>query len=277
MKVSRHSLQKHCVTRSIAGVSIRIRDLLISASGVQEQALPSTACRILDEACLPAGTPGFDINASCFSFPVALNVAAALLNTGAYRRIAIVASDLASRGIDWDSDEASLIFGDGAAAAIVERGDSTGGIEHFLLRTYPEGKALCEIRAGGSRCNPRVGMNASDCVFQMDGKRVFKLSAKVLDPLLTDLLDQAHLTLDEIDIIVPHQASHLGMRHIAERLRVPPQRLVDIYATHGNQVAASIPTALHEAFVSGRAERGQRIMLIGTAAGLTIGGMVIRL
>lgn len=252
-------------------------DLLLSASGVQEQALPSTASRILRHAGLGAGTPGFDINASCFSFPVALHVAANLLNAFAYRRIAIVASDLASRGIDWGNAEASLIFGDGAAAVIVERGDGARGIEGFQLRTYPEGNAYCEIRAGGTRRNPRTGAHASDFLFQMDGKRVFRLAASVMDGLLADLLGEAGLSLGDIDTIVPHQASHLGMRHVAERLRVPTERIVNIYETHGNQVAASIPTALHEAILTGRAQPGQRVMLIGTAAGLTVGGMILTL
>ncbi|SAK39072.1 3-oxoacyl-ACP synthase [Caballeronia glebae] len=259
------------------GIDASSIDLLLSAAGVQEQALPSTACRILDLAGLRPGTPGFDISASCVSFLVALEVAAGLLNAGAHRRIAIVASDLASRGIDWGCPEASLIFGDGAAAVVVERGDGTRGIESYRLQTFPEGKAYCEIRAGGTRRNPRVGVDAADFLFRMHGKRVFKLSASVLDGLLAGLLDDAHVTLDDIDTIVPHQASHLGMQHVAARLKVAPERVVDIYATHGNQVAASIPTALHEAFLTGRAQAGQRVMLVGTAAGLTVGGMIIRL
>jgi 3-oxoacyl-[acyl-carrier-protein] synthase III len=252
-------------------------DLLLSASGVQEQALPNTACQILNAACVPAGIPGFDINASCFSFPVALQIAASLLNTSPYRRIAIVSSDLASRGIDWDTPEASLIFGDGAAAAIVERGDGTTGIEGYLLRTYPEGRAYCEIRGGGSRKNPRTGMDILDTVFHMDGKRMFKLASKVMPGMLANLLETTGIALGDIDTVIPHQASHLGMRHLAEQLHIPDERIVDIYATHGNQVAASIPTALHEAFVTGRAAAGSRLLMIGTAAGLAVGGLILKL
>lgn len=252
-------------------------DLLLSSPGVQEQALPSMACRVLDQAGMRAGTPGFDINASCFGFPVALRVAAGLLNTSTCRRIAIVASDLPSRGLDWSDDESSLIFGDGAAAVVVERGDGTRGIEGYQLRTYPEGKAFCEVRAGGTRRNPFVGMDASDFLFHMDGPRVFRLAASLIEAMLADLLREANVALDDIDVVVPHQASHLAIRHVSRLLHIPRDRIVDIYATHGNQVAASIPTALHEAFVTGRAVEGRRIMLIGTAAGLTLGGMILRL
>ncbi|MDR2207753.1 MAG: ketoacyl-ACP synthase III [Azoarcus sp.] len=262
---------------SRGGIAPESIDLLLSTSGVQEQPLPSTASLILDRLRLRTGTPGFDINASCLGFLVALHVAANLLNTSAYRRIAIVASDLASRGLDWNNPEASLIFGDGAAAVIVERGDGSRGIESYQLNTWTEGRKYCEVRGGGTHYNPRTGAQLSDYLFRMDGKRLFRLAASVMKGFLAELLGKARRSLSDIDIFVPHQASHLGMKHVTERLRMPTNRVMDIYATHGNQVAASIPTALHEALVTGRARSGRRVMLIGTAAGLAVGGMVLAL
>lgn len=260
-----------------AGLRANSLDLVISACGVQQQALPSTACAILAAANLSEGVPGFDVNASCISFMVAMRVAAGLLNTGGFSRIAIVSSDLASRGLDWEEPEASLIFGDGAACAIVERGDATTGMEAYFLETYPEGRAFCEIRAGGTRLNPRTGAVPQDFLFKMDGKAVFKLALKVLPMHLRSLTAMARCTLDDIDVVVPHQASHLAMKHVSKKLGLPSESIVDIYETHGNQVGASIPTALHEAFVSGRAVPGKRLMMLGTAAGLTVGGMILRL
>ena len=152
-------------------------DLLICASAIAVQALPCSAIHILKAAAMPAGVAGFDINSSCVSFISALEVAAGLLNCGAYRRIAIVSADIASRGIDWDHEESSLIFGDGAACAIVERGDGRSGIIASLIEMYPEGNELCEIRAGGTRRNPRSGISDSDFLFHMQGKPLFTLLA----------------------------------------------------------------------------------------------------
>ncbi|MDR2875200.1 MAG: hypothetical protein LBV44_04660 [Methylobacillus sp.] len=250
-------------------------DLLLSASGVQEQALPCTAALVLGQAGLRPGTPGFDINATCLGFLAALRVAASLLNTSSYRRIAIVASDLASRGIDWDDTESSLIFGDGAAAAIVERGDGARGIEGYRLNTWPEGATYCEIRAGGTRRTPRTGAEPSDFLFHMEGRRVLRLGTVATDDLLAGLFKETGLSFNDMDVVVPHQPSPLGMRYLAER--VPDDRIVNIYATHGNQVAASIPTALHEAFVTGRAQPGRRLMLIGTAGGISVGALILKL
>lgn len=259
-----------------ADVSSSSIDLLIAACGVQEQALPSTASAIATHLRLAAGVPAFDVNASCLSFLTALHVAANLLQGSAYKRIAVVSADLPSRGINWADPEASLIFGDGAAAAIVERGTTTG-IASYLLRTYPEGHDYCEVRAGGTRRNPRVGVDPEDFLFRMNGRATFRMASELLPGLLEDLLEQANVTLADIDCVVPHQASHLGMAHVARKLGVAGCRLVNIYPSHGNQVAASLPTALHEAFEQGLAGPGKRVLLLGTAAGLTMGGMVLEL
>lgn len=260
-------------------------DLLIGACGVAEQALPSTSCLIAAAAGLPAGTPTFDVGSSCLSFLTALRVAASLLGPQGYRRIAVVSVDLASRGLDWSEPEASLIFGDGAAAALLEIPDSStekvssalNALRAFRLETYPEGRAFCEIRAGGTRSNPRTGLVPQDHLFHMDGKAVFKLASQVIPEFLATLMAEVEGGVDSVDWVVPHQASHLGMAHAARKLDIPAERIINIYTTHGNQVAASLPTALHEALVSGRAQPGHRLLLMGTAAGLTVGGLVLDL
>lgn len=250
-------------------------DLLISTSAVPMQALPCTAALILKASALPPGTPGFDINCSCVGFITALQVAAGLLNAGTYTRIAIVASDLVSRGIDWNDDESALILGDGAACAIVERGDGRSGILGSLVETYPQGSDLCEIRAGGTRRNPRAGMTDQDFLFHMKGKPLFRQAAALIEGFLARLLARSGLSLGEIATVVPHQASHLSLEHMRKRLGVSSEVLVDIYREHGNQVSASIPTALHTAFTTGRYRPGEPVMLIGTAAGLTLAGLVL--
>ncbi|WP_338628710.1 3-oxoacyl-[acyl-carrier-protein] synthase III C-terminal domain-containing protein [Yersinia intermedia] len=250
-------------------------DLVISASAIAYQALPCTAVHILKAAGMAPGTAGFDINSSCVSFISALQVAAGLLNGGTYRRIAIVSAELASRGIDWNDEESSLIFGDGAACAIVERGDGRSGVLASLVEMYPSGSEICEIRAGGTRCNPSSGMDNSDFLFHMQGKKLFRQASAVIDGYFQRLLEKSGLTLSDIATVIPHQASHLSLEHMRKRLYVPTEVLVDIYRHHGNQVAASIPTALHEAVITGRFTPGKPVMLIGTAAGLTLAGMVL--
>lgn len=252
-------------------------DLLISASAIPVQALPCSAAHVLAQARLPAGTPGFDINASCLGFITALHTAAALLNSSTYRRIAIVCADLASRGVNWQDPKSSLIFGDGAACAIVEKGNGVQRLLGFRQHTYSNHTALCEIRAGGTRRNPRSGMDDTDFLFRMQGTRLFRQTAPLMQALLQELFEATCLTLDDIALVIPHQASHLGMSHMRERLGIDGGKLIDIYATHGNQVAASLPTALHEARQTGRLPQGEPTALIGTGAGLTLAALAWQL
>jgi 3-oxoacyl-[acyl-carrier-protein] synthase-3 len=109
----------------------------------------------------------------------------------------------------------------------------------------------------------------------MDGKGVFKLASEHLPGFLDQLLARAGLERDELDWIVPHQASHLALSHLTKRLGFNKDKVINIFAEHGNQVAASLPTTLDIAINDGRIRRGQRVLLLGTGAGLSLGGTVL--
>ncbi|MDX7986916.1 ketoacyl-ACP synthase III [Xenorhabdus sp. 12] len=251
-------------------------DLLIFASAIPIQTLPYSAAHVLKESQLKAGTACFDINSSCVSFVSALNVAGGLLATKQYKRIAIVAAEMPSRGLDWEQPESALIFGDGAACMIVERGDGQSGIVTHKHETYPEGLELCEVRCGGTRKNLRTGMDDSDFLFQMQGKPLFKLTASLIEDFTARVLSSANLTMPEIDTVIPHQASHLGLEHIRKRLNISDEQFMNIYRHRGNQVAASIPSALHEAIMADRYYGRDYVMLLGTAAGLSLSEMILK-
>lgn len=259
-----------------AGIAAASIDLLISASAIPAQILPCTATHILRASCLPDGTPGFDVNLSCASFVVGMQTAAGFFSqNGPYRRIAVVSSELPSRGLNWDDDSA-LIFGDGAACAIFESSAPGCGLAACRMESYVRQGDLCSVRAGGTRRNPVAGMHASDFHFAMDGRKVFKMAALYLKEFQDELLRQAGCVLEEIDWVIPHQASHLGIAHAARLMGIPKEKLINIYAGHGNQVAASIPTALHEMFTDGRWQSGNTLMFIATAASLSLAGAVMR-
>ena len=256
-------------------ISIESIDLLISASAIPIQALPYSAAHIINSSHLPSHIAGLDINVSCASFITALHTASCLLNSNTYKRIAIVCSELASRGLDWNNEESSMIFGDGAACVILEKGDGTSGILSYLLETHTNGIELCQIKAGGTKRNLKSGMMPSDFLFQMQSKSLFKLAATLIEPFFEKLLESSKLTLTDMNTIIPHQASHLSLEHMRRRLKIPKEIFVDIYRFRGNQIAASIPSALHDAIQNNRLKPQQPTMLIGTAAGLTLAGMIL--
>jgi 3-oxoacyl-[acyl-carrier-protein] synthase-3 len=261
-----------------AGLALEQIDLVVCASGTMDQGMPCNAALLHRELGLgTSGIPAMDINASCLGFIAALDTLSWPLMAGRYQRILLVCSDIASCGLDWQQVEVCAIFGDGAAAVVLAASDGGSKILASNLKTYSEGADLCQIPAGGSRHHPRRidGPFEPLTSFSMQGKSVFRLAAKHLPLLVDELLEQAGLTQSQIDWVIPHQASQQAMQHAARRLGFAPEQVIDIFASHGNQVAASLPTALDIAIRDQRIQRGQRLMLIGTGAGLSLGGMVL--
>lgn len=262
-----------------AGLTLEDVDCLVAASGTMDQGMPCNAALMHRELGLAGrAIPAFDVNASCLGFLAALDTLSWPIVAGRYRRVLVVAADIASCGLDWSILESTAIFGDGAAAVL---GPTPEGLASRILAadlaTLSDGADLCRIPAGGSRHHPsRVGDDfVRLALFQMDGRAVFRLAAARLPDFVEDLLARAGVDRDQLDWIVPHQASHLALAHLTKRLGFAPERVVDIFADHGNQVAASLPTALDIAIRDGRIRRGQRLLLLGTGAGLSLGGMVL--
>lgn len=266
---------------SMAGWADGEFDVLIGACAVMEQPIPGAS--VLIQNALGLGKSGiwaFDVNQTCLSFLAALDVAAMGFETGRFRRALIVSSDIASAGLDWATPASAAIFGDGAAAACLEAGTDPDG-PGLLARgfeTYGEGKDLATLRSGGTRIRIEHGLEAltQGARFHMDAFGIFKAAARALPALIDRVLDQAGLTRETVDVIVGHQASAPGIEHVRRLMGGDPDRVIDIFATHGNQIAASLPTALVEARAAGRLGPGKTVLLLGTAAGISAAAMVLR-
>lgn len=260
-----------------AGLQLADLDCVVAANATMDQGMPYNAALVHGELGLNAHqTPAFDIGNSCLSFLTALDTLSYLIAAGRYRRVLLVSSDIASYGLDWSVLEASAIFGDGAAAAVLGPAEDTGKILAAKLLTLSAGQAFCEIKGGGTRYYPDLlsGSVSPYFKFKMDGKAVFRLVFEHMPAFVAALLAEAQMTMNELALVIPHQASDHGLKHIARRLEIPAGRLLNIFPTHGNQVAASLPTALHEAVTQGRLRRGDRAMLLGTSAGVSLGGLI---
>lgn len=263
-----------------AGIAIDTVDAVVCASASHDQAMPCNAA-LLHRALGLRGAAAFDVNASCIGFLMGLDLVASLLASRRYRRVLLVSCDLASRALDPRDLDTIGLFGDGAAAAVLEAGDAADGpaLLAACFETWSEGAHACEIPGGGSRLPPsrHDGDYREVCTFRMDGKRLYRIAAGHFEAFVAGLLAEAGTDIDAIARVVPHQASRLGMEHVFKRLGLPRDRIEDIFASHGNQVSASLPTALHLALAGGRLRRGDTALLIGTAAGVTLGGAVLRL
>ena len=264
-----------------AQISPRHLDCIIATGALAHQPIPTSAVLIQRALGLEtSGIPAFDVNATCLGFVAALDLAGALIASGRYRTILVTAADLPTRGTRIEDPEVKAMFGDGAAAVVLRRSQTAGqGVLALRMETYGEGAAACTLRAGGTALNPHgdlAGFLAATW-FEMDGPLAYRISARYMSGFFARLLDAAGVTLDQIDLVVPHQASAHALHLMRRKLGVPEEKLVDLLAERGNQVSASIPSMLDHAITSGRAKPGDKILLIGTAAGITLGGAVIRL
>jgi 3-oxoacyl-[acyl-carrier-protein] synthase-3 len=252
-------------------------DLIINASVSPRQVLPDTSVYVQHELGLE-GIPSFSIHASCLSFLVALQNAAALVAAGTFRRVLVVSAERGTFGRNLSDPESAALLGDGAAAAVLEptpRGEASE-IAGFRMSTWPKGAALTELRGGGQAHSPDdPATRPEDNLFSMDGPGVFKMARRRVPALVRELLAEQGLGVDDIDWVVPHQASGPGLEMLP-RMGFPAERTVNIVGQYGNCVAASIPMALAHLAASGRLRRGQRLLLLGTGAGFSVAGAVVR-
>jgi 3-oxoacyl-[acyl-carrier-protein] synthase III len=252
-------------------------DLILNASVSMRQALPDTSVYVQRELGLE-GIPSFSVHASCVSFLAALHTASALVATGAYRRVLVVSAERGSFARNLAEPESAALLGDGAAAAVLEptpMGEASE-LVGWRLKTWPDGAALTEVRGYGQTHPPNDPETRPEHnLFSMDGPGVFKMAIRRLPGFVRELLGDLGLTPDDVDWVVPHQASGPGLGLIP-RLGFPVERFVNVVGQYGNCVAASIPIALAHLAQGGRLRRGQTVLLLGTAAGFSLAGAVLR-
>ncbi|MCB2065667.1 MAG: hypothetical protein KDE15_03380 [Erythrobacter sp.] len=255
-------------------------DAIIGGCGVMEQPIPSTAVLVQDRLGLgKSGVVAFDVNQTCLSFMAALDVAGMGIATGRWRRVLVFAADIASCGLDPENAKIRAIFGDGAAALAIEACEGERGIAGMQSVTHGAHHGLAQLRAGGTRLRVEEGYAAlvAGSHFEMDAFGIFKAAARVLPGVIDAALAQAGIGRDELACVVCHQASAPGVEHVKRLFAPGGQRVVDLFASHGNQIAASIPTCLAHALDQGLAKPDDHVLLLGTAAGISAGAMVIRL
>lgn len=263
-----------------ANLTIKDIDLIVVASATMDKALPFNAAmlnaKIQESYREKYYFQTMDIGASCLSFIEALDTVSYMLQDKKYKKALIVSADVSSYCLDFKNLKSNGIFGDGAAAVIVEKGDGLSKILASDFITLPEGVDYCQINSGGSRFHRRPGQEKNiDAVFEMNGKRLFALVLKFIPNFLNNLLEKANLKIEDINMVIPHQASFQSLEHIFKILNITENNYINIFPHFGNQIAASLPTALDFAINNKKINRGNKVLLLGTGAGVTIGGIIL--
>ncbi|HMU56078.1 MAG TPA: beta-ketoacyl-ACP synthase III [Nitrospira sp.] len=258
-----------------AGVRAEDLDLILLATCTGDYPLPATAC-LVQHRLGATRAAACDLSAACCGFVYALSVADAYVRTG-MRHVLVIGSEVMSAILDWTDRNTCILFGDGAGAAVVSGVQGGAGILSTHLRSDGGLYELIAVPAGGSRLplSEKVVAEKMNCV-KMKGNETFKVAVRMLEEIARETLASNKLTIEDIDLYVPHQANVRILKAVAERLGLPLEKIMLNLDRYGNTSAASIPIALDEAVRQGRIKDGSLVMLGAFGAGLTWASALIR-
>lgn len=251
-------------------------DLIICATSSPEHIFPSTASLIQDAlGALHAGA--FDLSAACSGFVYAVSVAASMIVCGQADNVLVVGAETLSRLVDWSDRNTCVLFGDGAGSVLMQASSTPGGVLSTVLGSDGSGGDLLIIPAGGSRHPATLETVASGQHFvKMDGKAVFRFATRVMAEATRQALDKAGVSINDVDLVIPHQANERIIRSSMKTLNLPDDKVFINVQSYGNTSTASIPIALCEAIAQGRLRPNDNLVMVGFGAGLTWAASAIR-
>ncbi|MCW5878357.1 MAG: ketoacyl-ACP synthase III [Anaerolineales bacterium] len=251
-------------------------DLIVVATSSPEFVFPSTASVVQDR--LGAEKAGaFDLSAACTGFIYALNMATQAIRSGQIKSALVIGSETLSRIVDWTDRSTCILFGDGAGAFVLQAAEEPGGVLSAVMRSDGSGGSLLSIPGGGS-VNPASTQTVLDGLhfIHMNGNEVFRFATRVMAAASREAMDKAGLEMDDVALIVPHQANFRIIQAAARGLKLPMERFAVNVQKYGNTSTASIPIAVCEAVEQGMLNSGDNTVMVGFGAGLTWGSLAIR-
>jgi 3-oxoacyl-[acyl-carrier-protein] synthase-3 len=259
-----------------AGIKAADLDLILTATMTPDYVSSSTAAIIQHQ--LGANQAGaFDLQAACTGFIYALSTAKAYVESGMYQRVLLVAAEKMSTYVNYKDRSTSILFGDGAAAAVITNEGAGLAIENVCLGSDGELVKLIRIPAGGVRQpTSQETIDAGLHYFQMEGKEVFKHAVRRMSAAAKESLSKAGLSEKDVSWLVPHQANMRIMDSIAKGFNIPHEKMYKTVHKYGNTSASSLAIALEELIQAHEIKKGEHILLVAFGAGLTWGASVLK-
>ncbi|HEY9853760.1 MAG TPA: beta-ketoacyl-ACP synthase III [Leptolyngbyaceae cyanobacterium] len=261
---------------AMAGISPEELDLIILAT--------STADDLFGTAGLIQGKLGakqavaFDLTAACSGFVFGMVTGAQFIRSGVYRNVLLVAADILSRWVDWSDRRTCILFGDGAGA-IVMQASECDRFSGFELRSDGSQNHSLNLAYQGQPKELVEGVTISQGTYQpitMNGQEIYRFAVKKVPEVIEKALFRANLSVDKVDWLILHQANQRILDAVADRLKIPPDKVISNLAHYGNTSAASIPIALDEAVRQGKIKPGDTIAAAGFGAGLSWGATIFQ-
>ena len=243
----------------VAGVNPEDIDLLILATTTPDRTIPATSVTVQEALGLSCGA--MDINAACSGFVYGLSMAHGQILAGA-NRVLLIGAETLSRFLDWEDRSTAVLFGDGAGAVVLEASDKPGGLLSYTMHADGSLEHLIYCDIPGT-------------IF-MKGREVFRKAVQAMEDACREALQKADCSIDDISLLIPHQANIRIINTAAERLGIGSEKIAEVLSWTGNTSSASIPTALVDAVEKGRVTDGDLLLLAGFGAGMTSAGAVLK-
>ena len=284
--------ERHIVDRGVAASDLAVEavkklvashpldlqevDLIVVGTVTPDMMYPSTACLVQYKLGIE-NTWGFDVSAGCSGFLYALNTGVKFIESGQYKKVLVIGSDVNSSMTDYTDRAVCIIFGDGAGAVLLEPSeDGNGVIDHVAQIEGLGGQYL--FMPGGGSLNPATHETVDKkmhCIHQ-DGRNVFKYAVKKMAEMTERILEKNNLTGKDIDCFIAHQANRRIITATADRLGMPMEKVIINIDRFGNTTAGTIPIAMQTAVEEGRLKKGDRVLIATVGAGFTSGATLLR-
>lgn len=256
------------------GIDAKEIELVICATTTPDMQFPATANVICDKAGMTSAW-GYDVNAACSGFLFALTVGAQFIETGRHKKVLIVGVDKMSSIMNYEDRKTSIIFGDGAGVVLLEPNTEGNGIIDSILRTDGSGRVFLHQKAGGSvkPATMETVMNKEHYVYQ-EGQTVFKFAVKNMADVAAEIMDRNNLTAETVNWLVPHQANLRIISATADRMQLPPEKVMINIERYGNTTNGTLPLCLWE--WESKLHKGDNLILAAFGGGFTWGATYIK-
>jgi 3-oxoacyl-[acyl-carrier-protein] synthase-3 len=259
-----------------AGRSPEDLDGIIVGTVTGDMQFPATAC-IVQNRLGAVNAAAFDVGAACSGYVYGLSAAHAMISVGQMETVLVIGVDLLSKFVDWNDRTTCVLFGDGAGAAVLEPCGAGEGILGTYIKSDGSLADLLFIPAGGSRSPANAeSYGRGDHFIKMKGDGVFKYAVRAMEDAACRVLERTDLTVEDLDLFIPHQANIRILEAVRDRLGLPDEKVVVNLDRFGNTSSATIPIAFDEAVKSNRLKRGDLVLMVTFGGGLTWGSILLR-
>lgn len=257
-----------------AGLDAAELDLIIYGGCSNEEAVPNSASGV--QVTIGArDAAAIDLNTACTSFLYGLSTATSMIQTGVVRNALVIGVELISRYMDWSNRNVAVLFGDGAAAVVLQATDQPIGVIGSVLGCDAEARQTLRVRGIGCGYANR-GVTLGDTLWDFDGQAIFKRAVKGMSESSERVMRQCGVSADDIDLVVPHQANLRIIEAVAKYAGIPMEKVMLTVQKYGNMSAATVPVALVEALKDGRIRPGSLVLMPGFGGGLTYASLLMR-